>query len=368
MPAPDPDAHRAAHAGAAGEQALGSGPDRISPAPELLHGPPNPDPLPLPAAAVHGPGHRDPGPWSGPRLQVWICLARGDDPRGLQRSSAAFPTAADTASTGGLRAKRTPGPGTSPKAGPRTAARSGAIHSCTMQWMTIPGSCTSEILPDETKETASAFMRNAIAAFAAQGVKIQRVLTDNGSCYRCRAFAAVLAEAGIRHKRTRPYRATNQWQGRTLQPHPARGMGLRQGLWLRSRTAILLRGLHRVLQSAQAPHRTQRRLTRQPRHQPTGLVHLAGPDIQRKPVRVFTLTLGPDMQHKGTRPYRPQTNGKVERQPRARGMALRLPTAEKPRALPLFPTGSMRTSSIEPTLHLRVRRRPVASPTSGRYM
>jgi transposase InsO family protein len=64
----------------------------------------------------------------------------------------------------------------------------------------------SEILPDETKETASAFMRNAIVAFAAQGVAIQRVLTDNGSCYRSRAFATVLAEAGIRHKRTRPYR------------------------------------------------------------------------------------------------------------------------------------------------------------------
>lgn len=64
----------------------------------------------------------------------------------------------------------------------------------------------SEILPDETKETASAFMTNAIAAFAAHGVKIQRVLPDNGACYRSRAFASVLAEAGIRHKRTRPYR------------------------------------------------------------------------------------------------------------------------------------------------------------------
>jgi len=49
-------------------------------------------------------------------------------------------------------------------------------------------------------------MRNAIAAFAVRGVKIQRVLTDNGSCYRSRAFAAVLAETGISHKRTRPYR------------------------------------------------------------------------------------------------------------------------------------------------------------------
>lgn len=49
-------------------------------------------------------------------------------------------------------------------------------------------------------------MRNAIAAFAAHGVKIQRVLTDNGSCYRSRLFAQTLTEAGIRHKRTRPYR------------------------------------------------------------------------------------------------------------------------------------------------------------------
>lgn len=61
-------------------------------------------------------------------------------------------------------------------------------------------------MPDETKETASAFMRNTIATFTARGIKIQRVLTDNGSCYRSRAFAAALTEAGITHKRTRPYR------------------------------------------------------------------------------------------------------------------------------------------------------------------
>lgn len=64
----------------------------------------------------------------------------------------------------------------------------------------------TDATPDETTETASTFLRNAIAAFAARGVTIQRVLTDNGSCYRSRAFAAVLAEAGIRHKRTKPYR------------------------------------------------------------------------------------------------------------------------------------------------------------------
>lgn len=64
----------------------------------------------------------------------------------------------------------------------------------------------SEILPDETQATASAFMRNAIAAFETLGVRIQRVMTDNGSCYRSRTFGKVLAEAGISHKRTRPYR------------------------------------------------------------------------------------------------------------------------------------------------------------------
>ena len=49
-------------------------------------------------------------------------------------------------------------------------------------------------------------MRHAVNAFALLGVKVQRVLTDNGSCYRSRAFAEVLTEAGISHKRTRPYR------------------------------------------------------------------------------------------------------------------------------------------------------------------
>ena len=35
---------------------------------------------------------------------------------------------------------------------------------------------------------------------------MQRVLTDNGSCYRSRTWRDTLANAGITHKRTRPYR------------------------------------------------------------------------------------------------------------------------------------------------------------------
>jgi transposase InsO family protein len=64
----------------------------------------------------------------------------------------------------------------------------------------------SEILADEKKETATAFMTRAIAHFASIGVTTARVMTDNGSCYRSRMFREVLADNGIKHKWTRPYR------------------------------------------------------------------------------------------------------------------------------------------------------------------
>ena len=65
----------------------------------------------------------------------------------------------------------------------------------------------TELLDDERKDTAAGFWRRARAFFAEAGItRIERVLTDNGSCYRSRDFAAALAETGIVHKRTRPYR------------------------------------------------------------------------------------------------------------------------------------------------------------------
>lgn len=84
------------------------------------------------------------------------------------------------------------------KAEPNSTARCRTTHSCITQRTTILGSFTLRSLPDETKETASAFMLNAIAALPLRAFGIQRVLTDNGAfCRRSRAFAAVLAEAGI---------------------------------------------------------------------------------------------------------------------------------------------------------------------------
>ena len=64
----------------------------------------------------------------------------------------------------------------------------------------------SEIREDETGETAVSVLRNAAAWFAARGVRIERVISDNGSCYRSKLWARACAELGITPKRTRPYR------------------------------------------------------------------------------------------------------------------------------------------------------------------
>ncbi|MEU7019471.1 IS481 family transposase [Streptomyces sp. NPDC046203] len=64
----------------------------------------------------------------------------------------------------------------------------------------------SEILADEKKETATAFWTRAQAFFTQAGITVERVLTDNGSCYKSHAWRELLAAAGITHKRTRPYR------------------------------------------------------------------------------------------------------------------------------------------------------------------
>jgi len=59
---------------------------------------------------------------------------------------------------------------------------------------------------DESKETAAAVLRNAVAWFAARGVIVQRVLTDNGGCYRSFLWRDTCVELGVTPKRTRPYR------------------------------------------------------------------------------------------------------------------------------------------------------------------
>ena len=62
------------------------------------------------------------------------------------------------------------------------------------------------LVDDERPAGAVAALERAAIFYAARGVRIERVLTDNGSPYRSRAYAATLERLGARHKRTRPYR------------------------------------------------------------------------------------------------------------------------------------------------------------------
>ena len=63
-----------------------------------------------------------------------------------------------------------------------------------------------EMHADERSETAIGVLRRATAWFADQGVTVERVLSDNGACYRSHAWRDACSELAIRHKRTRPYR------------------------------------------------------------------------------------------------------------------------------------------------------------------
>jgi len=61
-------------------------------------------------------------------------------------------------------------------------------------------------VPDERGLSAARALETAAAEFAAAGIRIERVLTDNGASYRSDRFAAAVAGLGARHKRTRPFR------------------------------------------------------------------------------------------------------------------------------------------------------------------
>lgn len=62
-----------------------------------------------------------------------------------------------------------------------------------------------EILPNERWHSALAFMVRALAWFRAHGIHVERVMSDNGGCYRSHAFRSFCRTVGIRHIFTRPY-------------------------------------------------------------------------------------------------------------------------------------------------------------------
>ena len=64
----------------------------------------------------------------------------------------------------------------------------------------------SEILDDEQGATAAGFWKRAATWFRTIGIEPQRVITDNGSCYKSRLWHTACAKTGTKVKKTRPYR------------------------------------------------------------------------------------------------------------------------------------------------------------------
>ena len=60
-------------------------------------------------------------------------------------------------------------------------------------------------MPNEKKRSANAFLKAALAYYESLGVKVERVMTDNGSCYKSFAFRRLCKRLGLKHIRTKPY-------------------------------------------------------------------------------------------------------------------------------------------------------------------
>jgi transposase InsO family protein len=104
----------------------------------------------------------------------------------------------------------------------------------------------SKVMKNERQGCAVAFLKAAIAYYASLGVKVERVMTDNGSCYKSFAFRKACKRLGLKHIRTRPYTPkTNGKAERFIQT------SLREWAYARAyntsadRTAELPRWLHR---------------------------------------------------------------------------------------------------------------------------
>ena len=60
-------------------------------------------------------------------------------------------------------------------------------------------------MPSERKRSAIAFLKAALAYYESLGIKVERVMTDNGACYKSFAFRRACKRFGLRHVRTKPY-------------------------------------------------------------------------------------------------------------------------------------------------------------------
>jgi transposase InsO family protein len=63
----------------------------------------------------------------------------------------------------------------------------------------------AKIMASEKRRSATAFLKAALAYYASLGIRVERVMTDNGSCYKSFAFRRLCKRLGLRHIRTKPY-------------------------------------------------------------------------------------------------------------------------------------------------------------------
>jgi transposase InsO family protein len=63
----------------------------------------------------------------------------------------------------------------------------------------------AKVMPNEKKRSATTFLRAALAYYESLGIKVERVMTDNGSCYKSFAFRGACKRLGLKHIRTKPY-------------------------------------------------------------------------------------------------------------------------------------------------------------------
>lgn len=89
-----------------------------------------------------------------------------------------------------------------PRSGPREGYGWEFLHVCVDDASRI---AFTAIYADEKKQSAIAFLKAAVAYYEGLGVKITRVMTDNGACYKSFAFRDACKQFGLRHIRTKPY-------------------------------------------------------------------------------------------------------------------------------------------------------------------
>jgi transposase len=133
----------------------------------------------------------------------------------------------------------------------------------------------AEVLGDEKASTAVGFLRRALWFFARHGVRVERVMTDNGSAYRAHTHRLACQRLGLKHRFTRPYRPRTNGKNRALHPDADPRMGQGSPLRQQRRAHQHARRLAQPLQLHPTPRQPRPQATRLPPDQSAWELHLA---------------------------------------------------------------------------------------------